>query len=335
MSESLSDPTRTSQDPTGQLSAPSGQFPDPIPGVIPFGSFNLLSGAPKVGKTSLYTSWIARWLAGKTICGRATNCPTEIGILTTDHKWELNQGIWCRRNGILDIRHYSLRDDPKLDWSQLRNSWNSRRTLLEKSLDRLGLPPGGMVMIDVAPIFITNKLNDYNEVAAGIGTITQLFDERQLTTLGIGHMSKQRSDPKERYLRAHERMTGSGAQIGFSDTPMSLLSPEDTGEPYHLFEWTPTDGSRGQFKFKQNQETGLFEMWSELDEHIVSTDPLAQIIRDFPDPPAILDYGDIIEQIKAACQIELTAAKERFNELIADGRIVRIRHGKYGKRNPS
>lgn len=310
-------------------------FLDPIPGLIPFGSFCLFVGPPKIGKTSLYASWIPRLLAGKSICGFPTNPPNAVGVITTDHKWGLNQGQWFKAVGLPDIPHYSLRDDKDVNWEKMRRSPATRAELLNYSLDKLALPPGGLVIIDVATVFITNRLNDYNEVVAGIGTMSQILDRRQLTCQGVGHMSKQRSDPKDRYLRPHERVSGSGAQVGYSDTTMYLLGPEDTGNPHHTFGWMPTHAAAGTFDFWQDPATGLFVPYQKGMGSIPLNDPLLGILDAFPEPPAVLTFSQVIELIETACHVETSRAKERLTELVLDGRLAKQGRGKYARSIPS
>jgi hypothetical protein len=304
-------------------------FPDPIPGIIPFGSLVLLVGPPKCGKTALLASWLARWRDGKTICGQPTHRPADLGIVTTDHKWALNQGVWFSRAGFPDIPHVSLRDDPTITWRKTLRTLNGATDLLRASLHKLNLRPGGLVAIDVAGVFVSNRLNDYNDVLAGMGTVSQILDSLQLTGICVGHMGKQRADPKERYLRPHERILGSGAQIGFSDTTMYLLGPQDTGEPYHTFGWLPTHAPEGEFKFRQNDQ-GLFVPY---DGHVGPTPPLdprlVAVVAAFPPPPETLKTAQLVALIAQSCQVEETQAKERIGELLASGRIVRPRYGRY------
>src|SRR5262245_2165747 len=89
---------------------PRQAHPDPIPGVIPFGSLCLFLGPPKRGKTALLADWFARFRDGRSICGLPTNKPAGLGIITTDHKWALNQGPWFAGAGFPEVTHYSLRD---------------------------------------------------------------------------------------------------------------------------------------------------------------------------------------------------------------------------------
>lgn len=309
-------------------------YPDPIPGIIPFGSFCLFVGPPKTGKTSLYASWVPRLLEGRSICGQSTNAPNAVGVITTDHKWALNQGAWFEKVGIQPT-FYSLRDDPRLNWADMRTSPATRITLLKYALDKLKLPPGAFLVIDVATVFITNKLNDYNEVVAGIGSMTQVLDAHELTCLAVGHMSKQRTDPKDRYLRPHERVSGSGALVGYSDTTMYLLGPEDTGNPHHTFGWLPTHAKAGTFDLVQNPETGLFEMYHPESLSILADDPLYGVIQVVPKQPESMAYAVLLELIQRVCQVEISRAKTKLHDLLLDGRVVRTGRGQYSRPTPS
>ena len=311
------------------LIQPPTPFLDPIPGIIPFGSLCLLVGPPKCGKTALLASWMVRWRDSLTICGRATNPPVALGIITTDHKWALNQGLWFARAGFPDIPHVSLRDDATLKWrTALKHGGPDK--LLDECLHKLALPPGGLVVIDVAGVFISNHLNDYNEVLAGMGSMSQAIDRYQLTGLGIGHMGKQRADPKERYLRPHERILGSGAQIGFSDTTMYLLGPSDTGQPYHTFGWLPTHAPEGEFHFHQNSVTGLFEPYTGALEDMAALSPeLIRVVDAFPPPPQTLPTGQLVPLIMAACAVSERTAYDRLEDLVLSGLITRARHGAF------
>src|SRR5438874_1532377 len=162
----------------------SQAFPDPIPGVIPHGSICIVMGPAKRGKTALLAEWCARWQDQRTICGLPTQPPSAIGIFTTDHKWHLNQGQWFNQVGFPAIPHYALRDQPEMLWRKLRIP-SYADEILNRGLDALALPPGGLVLIDVIGPFITSRLNDYAEVLGGLGTISQIMDRRQLTCIAV------------------------------------------------------------------------------------------------------------------------------------------------------
>ena len=46
------------------LTTSLADFPDPIPGIIPFGSTTLIGGASGSGKTTIVADWVRRWRDG-------------------------------------------------------------------------------------------------------------------------------------------------------------------------------------------------------------------------------------------------------------------------------
>jgi hypothetical protein len=304
---------------------PSTAFLDPIPGIVPHGALVQFVGPPKCGKTAVLAAFLQRLRDGRTICGLPTHRPPSLGIITTDHKWRLNQGLWFDKVGFSEVPHVCLRDDAAIKWPTLKGRGNGAPDLLKQSLETLqalgGLEPGGLVAIDVAGVFISTRLNDYNEVLAGIGSMSQVLDRFHATAFLLGHMGKQKSDPKDRYLRPHERILGSGALIGFTDTTMYMLGPEDTGKPYHTFGWLPTHAPMGEFQFQRNPETGLFEPYTGKLLPDVSPELLA-VVEALPLPPETFRTNLITNLIIASCRVRETQAKERLKLLEASGLIL-------------
>lgn len=313
-------------------------FPDPIPGLIPFGSLCIFMGPPKRGKTALLSQWCTRWRDGKTICGLPTHTPTAIGIFTTDHKWHLNQGPWFRAAGFPDVRHFSLRDDTTMNWRQLRIPQRADETL-NRGLDALDLPPGGLVLIDVMGPFITSRLNDYAEVVGGLGTISQNMDRRQLTCLALSHMGKQKGDTKDQYKDPFERILGSGAQIGFSDTMFYLLGPKDIDQPYYEVGWQPTHAPAGTFRFKRDAY-GLFVPHDEQQGPIGVTSEEAPlgvdiVLTQMPVSGPGWPYLALVGYLMDACSVKTRRAKQLVAYLVQDGRIRKVARGAYVKSQPA
>lgn len=306
-------------------------YPDPIPHLVPFGGLCLLAGPPKCGKTALLAEWFVRWRDGRPICGLPTGRPTGLGFLTTDHKWHLNQGPWFTAVGWPEIPHVSLRDNPTLPWRQLKIPTKADE-ILKRALDQLNLPPGGMVCIDVLGPFITSRLNDYAEVVGGLGTIAQIMDERQLTCLAVAHMGKTKGDPKDQYRNPFERILGSGAQIGFSDTMFYLLGPDDLNESYYEVGWKPTHAPAGTFRFTRDA-FGLFVPHGVADPLGVSTrdhpDSLAPVVAVLPEDPPGWTTPQLLEAIRLAVDCKQRRAEQLATSLLQAGRIRRIGRGMY------
>lgn len=320
-------------------SSPCQPFLDPIPGVMPFGSICTLAGASGVGKNAMVSGWVARWLAGKTICGHATNKPIAIGMLAGDRRWRSHR-IWLDVAGVGELPHYSLRDDKTFQWRMLRNA-DSTLTALNLALDRLNLPPGGLLIADPLSLWLPGKINDYKDVAIGLGTLDQVLHRRQLTCLGIFHQSKSKNDVKQNYSRPQDRILGSAAQLGFSDTTMYLLSPEDLDQPYYGLGWIPHNAPAETHYFTRTS-TGLFQIHypPATDEAVTSgdqtTNERAQIIMQLlPEEGGIERHLWVKRVADAGLNISLKTFQRDVEWLIQQGLVQRDGYGKYSRRKPS
>ncbi len=325
---SAPEPPRPSADPPALPAASA--FPDPIPGIIPFGSICTFAGASGVGKTALYASWIRRWLDGKTICDHPTNRPTEIGLLVGDRRWQSHRQ-WLDAAGIKEgeIKSYSLRDDDHFPWNDLRH-WPKVSDLFSRALDRLNLSPGGLLLTDPMALWLPGRTNDYKDVAIGIGVLDRIIKPRQLTNMGIFHQSKQINDKSQQYTRPQDKILGSAATIGFSDTAMYLLSPEDLDEPYYGFGWVPHNALAETFEFTRDA-WGMF-----LPYKTAKDQAERQTILEYV-PYEPLATAAIVLRVQDAIipLISKSTIERRLKELLQQGHIVKVRHGVYVRIKPS
>ncbi len=283
--------------PRGRLVRPEDPqpFPDPISGILPFGSICTLSGETGVGKNALLSEWVARFQTGRSICHHPTSPPTAIGMIAGDRRWRTAK-TWLDVAGCLPILHVSLRDDPTFPWAKLRNNADVTK-VFGRVLDQLALPPGGLLIIDPLALFLPGKVNDYKDMAIGLGVLDQVLYPRQLTTLGIFHQSKQSSDPSRGYNRPQDRILGSAAQIGFSDTSMFLMSPSELSIDYYGFGWVPHNAPPETFEFTRDK-SGLFIPFTGMldDSPDVELDRPSQLFLLIPDDKEGIDRAELVEQ---------------------------------------
>jgi AAA domain len=306
------------------------RYPDPIPGIIPFGSICTFAGASGVGKTALYASWIAQWQAGEPICDHPTNCPTEIGVLVGDRRWQSHRQ-WLDAAGVADtIKHYSLRDDDSFPWNDLR-LWPKISDLFNRALDKLNLKPGSLLLTDPMALWIPGRTNDYKDVAIGLGLIDRLIKPRLLTMLGIFHQSKQIADKSQQYSRPQDKILGSAATIGFSDTAMYLLGPEDLDTPYYGFGWVPHNAKAETFKFTRDI-WGLFVPYVDLSDY----DNIEVIFEQIPTDTHGLTTGQLLHRLETkGYTISRATVFNCLKKLVLDGRVVQVKRGLYRRAKTS
>ena len=301
-------------------------FPDPIPGIIPFGTITVFAGAPGVGKTTMLIDWIARWLDGRPIWGQATTKPTAICYLAADRGWTNNQ-LLLTRIGYPTIPHYSLADDPNFDLKELMQPFNAL-DLFHRALDVCNdgtpPPPGALVIVDPAsPVFVAGNQNAARDVARTLLGMLREVHQRQITLIITAHFGKQTGDKTARYTRPQDRIAGSFAFSGFSDTQMYLVEPELPDTPYYTFGWNPRLSPPQEFPCTRDVNTGLFIPYDKIKDDLTAGQVLECIDMDAPVAVSII-------RERALQQGHSRATVTRaLTKLLDDRLIARLGRGRY------
>jgi hypothetical protein len=316
--------------PDGQVAPAARQpYPDPIPGIIPFGTLTLFSGAPGVGKTTMLAEWCRRWRDGLTICGKPTNRPRSFAFLAADRQWQ-SHAQWFEAVGFDDIPHYSVADDQDLDLVELQRTDKAYKSFLY-CFNKLNPQPGCHLMVDpVSPLFIAGDPNRSRDVAVSLLRLSRLCRERHVNITCSAHMGKQKADPNELYLRPQDRIAGSHAFAGFSDTQMYLVDPNPE-EPAYILGWVPRHSSPEEFRFARDKKSGLFVPYDLYRDMDMEEAVLALVPYD--------DLGITTAQLLAKAEKELklptrTAAR-MVSSLMKSGRLIKVARGIYKRAKPS
>ena len=301
----------------------ASQFPDPIPGILTFGTVNIFAGAPGVGKTAMLAEWIARWRDGRTICGKPTQRPTAFAYIAGDRSWDAYTR-WFSHVGFPDIPHYTLADDHRGNLQKI-----SPDQLFLDCLAALHVPSGAHVFLDpLAPLFILGDQNKARDVALSLLRLTRICRDRQITLTCISHFAKQRADTRDQYRRPQDRISGSTAFVGFSDTQIYLVDPEPPQQPHYTLGWCPRHAPAEEFSFAKN-EHGLFvpfNLFTEIDRQ-------EAIFKAIPADPTATAL--ILALIQKETGVSRATAERYLSALIKDGRVVRVRRGFYKRAKPS
>lgn len=303
-------------------------FADPIPGILPFGTLTVFVGAPGVGKTAMLADWVQRWREGRAIWGHPTNPPTQVAYVAADRHWTTNHARWFNLVGYPDIPHYSLVDDPAFDPERIRNPQDSLE-LLDKVLDQAASGyaplPGAHVIVDPAvPIFINGNVNAPRDVIYSLIRMARIAEHRQINLTIVGHFGKQKGDHKERYTRPQDRIAGSYAFSGYSDTQIYLTEPEGD-EVYYSLGWVPRGAAPAVFKCTKN-EKGLFVPYDDLKEHTTVSE-IGDCLDAGGYPTTLADIQERALQ-KGHSRATVTRA---LKQLVHDRRIARLGRGRYAR----
>ncbi len=303
-------------------------FLDPIPGIMPFGTLTMLSGAPGAGKTAMIAEFYVRLRDGRSIWGYPTNKPTGFAYIASDRQWASHQQ-WFNLVGMPDIPHYSLADDPHID---IKEDFEESKALelfhnaLKQCNDGVPPIPGSIVTVDpVTPLFIAGSPNSSRAVAKTLLTMSREARSFQITLNLVGHFGKQPADRNARYQRPQDRIAGSGAFSGFSDTQMYLCEPDPPDHPFHMFGWNPRHRPPEEFMCRRN-ESGLFVPYDVMQE-----DGVACNVFDVMESVGPTSTEAITDKAFDDHSYSPKTVKRALVRLLEQGRIVRMKRGWYAR----
>lgn len=304
-------------------------FPDPIPGVLPFGTLTVMAGAAGVGKTAMLAEWIQRWRTGRPIWGHPSHPPTAFCYIAADRQWASHQ-LWFDAVGYPEIPRYSLADDPTFDLNSLTNP-KTALDLLPRALDRAfngqPCPAGAHVFIDpVSPLFIVGNPNSQRDVARTMIGMSRECQQRQINLTVTAHFAKQPANSADRYQRPQDRIAGSNAFAGFSDTQIYMLDPEPAAQqPWHILGWVPRHAKPEEFTCRRNDH-GLFVPYDMLVE-----DTTAHYLFDIlcASDDEYMRLEDVADQALKLHTYSKATVKRGLARLITQGRAAKVGRGKY------
>lgn len=305
------------------------RFPDPIPGIIPFGTLTIFAGAPGVGKTTMLAEWIKRWADGRTICEKPTNPPPGgFYFIAADRQWASHQQ-WFDAVGYPDIPHYSIAGDRELKLGMVKSSQRVD-DLLTRCIDRLKPQPGGHLFIDpVSPLFIAGNPNQARDVATSLLALSRLCQQLQINITATAHFGKQKSDPREQYTRPQDRIAGSGAFSGFSDTQVYLIDPNPPKEPYHVLGWVPRHAAPADFHFRRDEDTGLFIPYL----HYTEDERREAVYTCVPEEP--LAQSVIVGRAQKQTGLSVRTIERYLTQLIKERRVIKVMRGVICRAKPN
>ena len=217
---------------------------DPLPVIIPECSINLLAGPPGVGKSALM-AWFARQFAANLpIFGQQPSAVPYQAIIAADRSWDNSTKLWFELEDMGDLPAYSIQDDRAFKKARLRRK-QDRVAILQECIYAVSpegdgkFPRGSLIWVDPLGLFLGGNLLDYDTCLVGCSEIREICLALGITIIGTAHASKQKADKREQYLRLQDRILGSAALFGYTDTQMYIASPEEMQTSHYTFLWHP------------------------------------------------------------------------------------------------
>ncbi len=299
-------------------------YPDFIEGVIRPHSVNLLAGASGSGKTSLVSSWIARFLTGRTIFGHATHCPPDkLGVIAADRGTDSYQS-WFKQHQVTDVPFYNVCEDPEIVPERFIGTASQLAELLIQSIALLELGPRALIVVDPLAPFIAGDLSSYKPSMVALMRLRKVCEALDVTLLGNVHTAKETAEKTYKY--PEERILGSMGLRGYSDAQMYLERPDhENDEKHHLFGWRPHNAPPEVFRLMMDQKTGVFSLdtegTTEREQHKVYVCSLIPVDEEG------MPTAEIKQAAMDHLRIKEPLAKKYLYELEDDGKIERVRHG--------
>lgn len=300
--------------------------PDPLPIILPGASVNLLAGAPGVGKTALLAGLLTAFRDQRPVFGHTPAALPKIAIICADRSWDQSTSEWFRRVGYTDLPAYSLLDDENFNVRRLRQK-QQRIDILQEAINHLELPWGSLLVVDPLALFLGGNLNDYDACGVACAEIRQVCRRRGLTVIGTAHSSKQKADKQQRYLRLQDRIAGSTALFGYTDTQMYLAAPEEIGEDFYLFQWTPHHGPEEHFKLKKDDQ-GLFIPYEETGGDHDLTKFATQILGYISESPVLTPIRIVLHQAQVELGLSRASLYRYLDQFAEEHLVVRVGRGK-------
>lgn len=315
--------------------------PDPLFPILLGGTVNVFAGASGTGKTALLASWAKAFRDGTPICGyQPGDISGGIYLISADRSYVQSTKRWFELAGWGDIPCYSLQDDLTFNMQRLRKRAD-RVDILKYCLDKLQVQPKSVTLIDPLGLFLGGNLLDYDTCLVACSEIRRIAQTRQTTMIGLAHASKQIADPKRRYLRLQDRVAGSTAIFGYSDTQIYLAAPEELStakQPisHYTLYWNPHHSPSETFALDRT-DSGLFTAANKIvDERPANATPVlekAMTLLEWINPDSNgTSYGDLYLLITQNPKLDIGSERTLhrwLNMLIEHHLIEKVGFGSY------
>lgn len=307
--------------------------PHPLEPILLRTTVNLLAGSPGVGKTAFLAWFIRRIQLQEKVFGRQPAAIPFQGFIGADRSWTESTSRWMDLEELDPLPHYSLQDDRSFRKARLRNK-RDRITIFTECLAALSpggdgqFPAGSLIYVDPLALFLGGNLIDYDTCLVACSEIREICTDRGISILGTAHAAKQKAEKKDRYLRLQDRILGSAALFGYTDTQLYLASPEECGVESYTFLWAPHHAPTEIFSLDRD-ERGLFVPGEKiLDDALV--DERVQWILDLLEKATshTLELFTIVRVGKER-GLSRSTVKRQLELLVKEGSVERIAHGRY------
>lgn len=289
---------------------------DLVEHLLPLHEVSIIAGASGAGKTSIIMQLFHALQTGTPFFGMASKPGLKIGYIASDRGGD-SLSYWANIMDVdmTQIPTISLIKDDTVNLNHLeKNPMNLLISLIKRLL------PCDLLVIDPMIIFFGCDTKSYTANAQRLIYLNRVAHLHHVTILGTHHAVKARTDFG--YRRPQDRISGTGAFLGYSSTQIFLDTPEESGTDHHTLHIVSHTAPPREIPLVRD-DRGIFiyhEAKSEevqIAEHILSAIPTTSSIST---AELILKLGSAIP--KRTVELYLSRLKR-------DGLVSQPAHGRY------
>lgn len=313
---------------------------DPMPPVILRHSVNLLAGAPGTGKTAFLVYMVQTLQHQKPFFTLpAPAQPIYQAFIGADRSWDDSTRKWFDVQGIDadSFPHYSLQDDRQFQKSRLRKK-HERIAIFRECLDRVSrdgsgvFPTPSLIYVDPLALFLGGNLLDYDTCLVACSELREICIDKGICIVGTAHAAKQKADKKETYLRLQDRILGSAALFGYTDTQLYLASPEETDRSSYTFLWAPHHAKSQMFAMGRDEEGRFVPVDGQPLESTTAAKGAKKPLQDVDWLLSLLaepKKATELVEVGAERSVSRMTVYRRLNALCDEGRVRQVSRGVY------
>lgn len=280
-----------------------------IDGILPERELSLLAGPSGGSKTTWLFQSLQLWREGQDVHAHHSHpCPFVYASL--DRSQESAEET-MERVGI-DVSSIPLLRGVEENISSIEGLLNLAKTKV---------PDARLFMIDgFATLVPGGKTNDYHSVANFLRNITRLCKKHDITILGLIHAAKTKEN--EKYLNPRERILGSVAWAGFSETLFFIAptAPDNVVDNCRLLEILPRQSAQERFELELDNRGRLIPSKRRIEQDNDTVSFLDGI-------PLEEDFS--VDELAANLKVRRAKAYSILKQLVENGAIARVGSGTY------
>ena len=285
-----------------------------IDGLLPENQIHLIGGPSGSGKTTLMFQMQQSLTTGVQFLGRKVNRTVRWAYVSGDRTAE-SVGETQARCGVA-FPVFSLVDENLIG-----------EDLCGKIIPRLthvyGYRPDFVYVDGFTSLVPEGKFNDYKTVARWLGGIQRYCKMKKIVVMGACHTTKTKEG--EKFLNPRQRIAGSVAWAGFSETVMIIEPPDDHREDHlRVLSLLPRNQASEHIRLRFNQG-GILVM----DESEERRDMAADfILSEMLVPGGSIEY-QVLLSAAGAKGVSRTSLDRWLRGLVESGGLVREKKGVY------